>query len=702
MAASHPIWPYESPDLGLHPDVRQWLYRRGHSLRPFQARALPLIRRLEPDVLISAPTASGKTEAAILPIVSHILQHPAKGFRAMVVSPMKALIDDLDRRLATVEKELGIPIHRLHGDVDPTSKKLALRQPNGILLITPESLESLLLRRLQKCRFLFGRLDFVVIDELHAFLGTDRGMQVRTLLDRLEHQLQRRITRVGLSATLPDLMSAATFLRDGTAATVREDGANPIEIRLHCYASRSKMAEDILAKHAQETHLVFATAKVEAELLCDELFRLQPELPILPHHASLAPEYRKDAERQLATQDRAICVCTSTLEMGVDLPQVNSVTQLGSAPSVISLRQRAGRSGRRGTPKRMVGRFCGPRPQPGVEQLDLDLLRTVAMFELLQEGWLEPTGPQIWHLSTLVQQLLSHLHGVGLAGIEDAFTLLGPLFGLGLADFLTLVEGLAAQGYLVVSDQDELALTPRAVAYVNAPSFLAAFDSPPQFNVISPRGLVGRLSTHHELCIGDPLVLAGRRWKVVSVDDPARQLRVEPSDQMGEPRFTTSSPNVHSEVARRIRLLLVSDSLPGFLDAESIERISLARACFRELELSRRSIVADRGSSYVFTWASGRANRTLVRLLSREGLIATGLPCGIWCYQSPGAVMEILRRLPDLPPEEEVAEGAQNLLRGKHDHLIPRSLLVRQAAQNDLDLPAARAVVTRILGEWDS
>jgi ATP-dependent Lhr-like helicase len=382
----------------FHPRVRQWIHRQGwRRLHEAQEHAAPLILAAEHDVIVAAATAAGKTEAAWFPICSALLadteaRRDQAGVKALCIAPLKALINDQYGRLGELGETLGIPVHRWHGDVAASQKSALRRSPDGLLLTTPESLEALFVRSGTTVGALLGGLRYVVIDEFHSFLGTERGAQVQSLLHRVELVLRRRAPRIALSATLGDFTAAAEFLRPrhGTQVQVVHGGGDDRELRLQLRGYRTpdpgtptarpdpdttndpKDAEDnsaadpagelerhdkaAIADHLFTTlrgsdNLVFAGSRTAVEEYTDLLERRCAAHGVprtfLPHHGNLSKDLRELAEDRL--KDRATpvtAICTSTLEMGIDIGSVRSVAQIGAPPAVAALRQRLGRSGR--------------------------------------------------------------------------------------------------------------------------------------------------------------------------------------------------------------------------------------------------------------------------------------------------------------------------------------------------------------------
>jgi ATP-dependent helicase Lhr and Lhr-like helicase len=435
--------------------VRRWVYDQGwQSLRDAQEDAIPVLLAGTADVIIAAATAAGKTEAAFLPVCSRLASDPASGpgTRVLYVAPLKALINDQYDRLLGLCEHLEIPVHRWHGDVPGSKKSAFLKRPGGILLITPESLEALFVVRGPAVAGLMGALQYVVVDELHAFLGTERGAQLRSLLHRVELAIRRRVPRVGLSATLGDMSLAADALRPGQPGNVRcivsASGGQDLSVQIRGYltappkneqddeaADQQQIAADLFRVLRGQDNLVFANSRADAELYAARLREMCEATgapnEFFPHHGSLSQELREDVEAALKDHGRpTTAVATTTLEMGIDIGSVQSVAQLGAPPSVSALRQRLGRSGRRGEPAILrvyVAEPVADARTPLADELRAELVQAIATLELLRAGWCEPPDQGALHLSTLIQQLLSAIaqHG-GITAAAGYRTLCGP------------------------------------------------------------------------------------------------------------------------------------------------------------------------------------------------------------------------------------------------------------------------------------
>src|ERR1035438_420982 len=339
----------------LHPAVQRWIYEQGWTeLRDAQERAAAPILEGSLDVIIAAATASGKTEAAFLPICSRLLSPENSGACVLYVSPLKALINDQGDRMERLCEAMEIAVHPWHGDISQGRKREFLKEPKGILLITPESLEAVFVNRGPSVGALFSKLLYVIVDELHSFIGTERGQQLQSLLWRVEHAIGRRVPRIALSATLGDMTIAAGFLRphDGDKVQIVVSCGSGQELKLlvrgyritapvdHPAGEKAPeegsaeesvndgsvyaVAADLMTTLRGSKNLVFANSRSNVEKYADLLGRMC-ETERVPnefwaHHGNLSKEIREEAEAALKDSARpATAVCTSTLELGIDI-----------------------------------------------------------------------------------------------------------------------------------------------------------------------------------------------------------------------------------------------------------------------------------------------------------------------------------------------------------------------------------------------
>lgn len=642
----------------LHERVQRWIWQQGwDALRDVQEAATHAILEGRGDVIISAATASGKTEAAFLPICSSLVDDARGGVRALYVGPLKALINDQFARLEQLCETLDIPVHRWHGDVAATRKRAAFEDPGGILLITPESLEALFVHRGHLLAALFARLDYVVVDELHAFIGTARGRQLQSQLHRIEHVLGRRVPRVGLSATLGDMSIAAGYLRPGCGDDVVriESSAATQELRIQVrgYLVRAPLeppkadgdaiddattdASDEVATHLYKVlrganHLVFANSRSRVEALADRLRRAceRAQVPneFHPHHGGLSRELRFDAESILKEGGTPVTVIsTSTLEMGIDIGSVKSVAQIARPPSVATLRQRLGRSGRRGEPAILRAYIeeeeVDARSSIDVE-LRIELVETVAMVDLLIERWCEPPDDRALHLSTLVQQLMSTIAQYGGVRPLEAWKILcerGPFRAVDARLFGDLLRALAKADLVVQEASGALLLGVRGERLVNHYTFYAAFETPEEYRVVHEGRPLGTLTAVLQGETTHYFVFAGRRWSVRSIDHERRIIDVVPA-RAGKVMIpgTPSGFEVHDRVRERMLAVYEGDEVPVYLDAVARALLVEGRENFKRRALQHARVIPSGEDVVLLPWRGTRIVRTIGHLLAARGL----------------------------------------------------------------------------------
>ncbi len=651
----------------LHAGIQRWIYRQGWpGLREAQERAAPYILDGERDVIVAAATAAGKTEAAFLPICSRLIDLDGIGIKALYVGPLKALINDQFERLTDICHDLNIPVHRWHGDVSSSKKRKIIEKPDGILLITPESLEAMFVIHGHRVAALFAPLAHVVIDELHAFIGSDRGRHLQSLLHRLESSLRRRVPRVGLSATLGDMGMAAEHLRPGAGeqAELIEVAGDGGELSLQIRGYRdiagaeerdetddededeiesltdglTGRADRDITRHIYRvlrggTHLIFANKRTTVETTADDLRRMceYDKLPIgfLPHHGSLSRQLREDVEERL--KDRSVplsVVCTSTLEMGIDIGDVESIAQIGAPFSVASMRQRLGRSGRRGGPATLRQYLRGREitdKTPLLDTLHIELVQSIAMTELLvRDKWCEPPAKTSLQLSTLLHQTLSVIAQWGGVTAADAFEVLcngGPFRSVERDLFVRLLRQMKERELIEQDADGALLLGRRGEHIVNHYSFFAVFDTPQEFQLTHNGKQLGTMGFDQSLVVGVSVIFSGRRWKVLSVDTDKKVVAVTPTRGGRPPKFLGGSPGrVHDIVRQRMTEVYLDGAIPLYLSATAADMLTEARAKYLQLGIDDDVFVADGAQTVIFLCRGDAIMNTLMAMMLTRGI----------------------------------------------------------------------------------
>lgn len=719
----------------LHPTVQRKLWdMKWTELRPIQAEAIEhLLGGTPTDCIIASPTASGKTEAAFLPVLSAIADEPAGGVRAIYIGPLKALINDQFGRIEQLCERMEMPVCRWHGDVDDGPRKALLARPAGVLLITPESLEAMFVLRPTQLPALFSRLAYVVIDEAHAFLGSPRGAQLISQLHRLRVRTGADPLRIGLSATLGDRAAACRWLRrDGRPVRVIESSSTGAAIRLklrglwrHSVPEEKKddgdptiaeVARAILLACHGKTNLVFANAKTLIEALADELKSQASAMAIVDeivvHHGSLSKDEREHAEEQLRSGRPCTAVCSNTLELGIDIGAIDEVVQVSPPWSVSSLVQRLGRSGRRpGAARVLRGYFVEDFPGADAtlwDRLQLDFIRGLAAIELMLESWLEPPEVDRANLSTLVQQSLSSLADTGGIRAHELFARLaesGAFFGLTRADFVALLRELGARDLIEQLPDATLVLGLKGQRIVEHYSFYAAFKAPTEFQVLFRDRAIGTLPENMLPAAGEHLILAGRRWLVEEIDTERRQVHVSPSKGRRPPRFASGQPDTDSHLHARMRSLLSSENVPTYLDEIATEILQHARLATRNGQLGTLvRLLPDR--TVLSLWAGTRIHRTLWLVLVSAGLrVEPASDVALEVFAEPKTWLPVLRQFVEAPDGRALAHFAEERLFAritdgeKFDVFLPSELWRTSYARERLDIEGTVRIAVRIIAD---
>lgn len=758
----------------LAPGIQRKLWDlKWPSLRPIQVRAIEAYTTTDRDLLIMADTAGGKTEAAFLPILSEIAELPAGSVHAMYVGPLKALINDQFGRVEDLCAHLDVPVHRWHGDVGASHKQALIDAPRGVLLITPESLEALLIRRTRSLAGLFASLRAIVIDELHSFLENERGLHLRSLLSRLNGYIAtrsdgKRTRRIGLSATIGDVEVAREFLnsddKEQVAVLASSGGASEILMRVHAYleselpprpdlaadpivddpligepqpqqqsrvtlddeerperepaldpagidakrlALLGMLTKDLVEHCRGHANLVFANSKGDIEILADlaneECRNAGIPESFLVHHGSLSRDLREDTEATMKDGLPFTTVCSSTLEMGIDIGSVRMVGQVGAPWSVASLRQRAGRSGRRAGEVRRLRIYCDWEDEfdvatASVRQLPLDLLQATAVCARMLEKWIEPPRPPQLDLSTLAHQTMSLIKERGAAdALETHETLCrrGPFRGVAPALFAALLRDLAARDVIEQGADGKLILGLQGERIVDERDFYAAFQSDVEFTVVNGTERIGTLPLARLPQVGDHLVFAGRRWQVSEVDDRRKVLYVVRARRRRRPSFVSEPGDVHPEIREAMRALLERDDRPAYLTATAQVALDRARALARNGRWAGRGIVelSDHHSLWL-TWTGTAAQRTLLAWLESEKLGAEDLRVAIRVTAPAAELRSRVQRTARMQlPLEELARFVRPLAIRKFDALLSEELLRVSAAADRLDGAYAKRVI---------
>lgn len=714
-----------SPFERLRPEVQQWVWDKGWTeLRDIQSQAIRGILDADSDIILAATTAAGKTEAAFLPILSQIASDTCESFSIFYISPLKALINDQFRRLEGLCERLDMPVVKWHGDASAAAKAKAQQTPRGIVLITPESLESLLVRRGPDVRRLIRDMRYIVIDELHAFLSGERGIHLASLLKRLDAQAARRIRKVGLSATIGDFDEAKRFLNPAHWETVRliQSTTDSPELKLQVRgyrepdpdvektkpeSERLSPAQTRMVAHLHDVlrgknNLIFGSSRKVVEYVADALLQLSEQRRVpnefFPHHGSLSKTLREELEDRLKANDLpTTAVATTTLELGIDIGSVASVAQIGPPASIASLRQRMGRSGRREGEASVLRIYVEEPDRPAkdnpFEQLRLGIVQSVAAINLLLAKWVEPGSIDGLHLSTLLQQTLAVIKERGGAPAQELFELLcgpGPFAKVTKEDYVALLRAMRGTNPSLIEQSPDgiIMLGHLGEIITDRYDFYAVFMADEEFRIVSDQRTLGTLPILNPLRENDYVIFAGRRWIVLSVDDRAKVVTVKAAPAGRVPVFPPQDGHpLHDRLVAEMRAVYESRETYPYLDTTAKVLLEEGREAYRSLELNTRNLISLGDTMFLFLWCGSKAIETMKLAFALKDVRTKPYSVGLLAeHCERGKFEAALSNILRAPPTPlALAASAQPLRRQKYDGYLSDALLQDSFARCQVD-----------------
>jgi ATP-dependent Lhr-like helicase len=683
----------------LHPGLQHHIVNSlgWRELRPFQEQVIPPVLAGE-NIVVVAPTAGGKTEAAIFPVLSRMLSEDWRGLSVLYLCPIRALLNNLHVRLSRYATLVGRSCSIWHGDTSATERARINRELPDILLTTPESLEVMLVSRKSEPVALFAQVRVVIVDELHAFAGDDRGWHLLSVLQRVSRLAGRELQRIGLSATIGNPDALLQWLSAGSSQAsriIRPPTAPPREssVQLDFVGSLKNAAVVISRLHRGEKRLVFVDSRARAEELGSELRQL--EVRAFVTHSSLSKDQRSQAERAFSSETNCAIVATSVLELGVDVGDLDRVIQIDSPSTVASFLQRMGRTGRReGTQRNCL--FLATH--------DFGLLQAAALIDLWSSGFVEEVVPPPIPYHVFVQQFLTLLlQNAGFIrtdwqrwiGDVPAFAELRD----GRAD--AIIAFLMSEN-LVSEDGGVLHLGPEAEKRLGRRNFselLSVITSQPLFQVRSGRleiGFVHPLSFSTRKDGPATLALGGRGWRIVHVDWDRKIAHVEPSQDSGKSRWIGSSIPLSPRLCEAIKQVIQSTDNRPHWSRRAVERIADLRSELNPM-CGEGTVIGRRGMTLEWwTFAGLAANQTVVQYLQphitsqcRADNLWIRLPNDLSLERLNEVIAELQSE--NAAPSWDLGEPAKDLL--KFSDLLPGDMLNEMILSRIADVPRANAVL---------
>ncbi len=723
----------------LAPFIQDFIYQnKWEELRANQVAACEVIFDSNDNLLLSSGTASGKTEAVFLPVLTELYNKPSSSVGVLYISPLKALINDQFKRLEQLLLDSNIPVTKWHGDASLTQKNRLVKHPEGILQITPESLESLITNKRGACLSMFSDLRFVIIDEVHHFMRDVRGIQLLCVLERLKKLTGVNPRRIGLSATLGDVSLAKNWLNTGTgrdcAAPITEEGKK--RVRLHVerfvnYADKRDLVEKdnsgtvvndgsggnigdrehyeyLFRKTLDKKTIIFTNSREETELVMANLreIALKHKAPDVyrVHHGNVSALLRENTEDEMKSDDEKIVTgATVTLELGIDIGSLDQAVQVGAPSNVASFAQRLGRCGRRGQVPQILFTFVESIKINSADVLgpiNWEFIRTIAIIELyLRERWIEPIPPLNHAYNLLYHQTMSTLKSNGEmspAGLASAVLTLESFKHITQEDYKKLLMHLIDIDQLQRTEHGGLIIGRSGEKIVSSHKFLTVFIAPEYLLVKDENRTIGTVDKIYP--VGTRFALAGMSWETVDVNAKSKVIFVKRVPGISVVDWDVDfEAELHTVLVRKMRSVLKGDDEYLYLSDRCKERLSEIRYITRNSGILDNLVTPLSDKKYaVFPWIGTRQLITLhYAFLKRK--IKSRMPFNRSVYLEvifsgskealENIIDDILREeldLYSLPLPDKVQ------IDGKYNEFIPLTLLRKQFIEDYLDFEGLR------------
>ncbi|MCX2429783.1 DEAD/DEAH box helicase [Pedobacter sp. GR22-10] len=613
----------------LSPAVRKFVRdKRWESFRDIQSAAIKKIMGDDRHYILASRTASGKTEAAFLPILSKV-DFNQGGVAVLYISPLIALINDQFMRVEDLCSDMEITVTKWHGEANKSLKNKLLKAPQGVVLITPESLEAMFVNKPYDVKNLFSQLKYVVIDEIHSFIGSDRGVHLKSLLSRIQDINSGSFSVIGLSATLGDFAEAKKFTGEAERTVVLKDPAAKDLDTVFKYFEQTgntlplELLKDLYRESRDSKVLVFPNSRGRAEDVAVSLMKIAERVGghanYFSHHSSVDKQVREYVEEFAKSKLRRnfTIACTSTLELGIDIGSVDQVVQLDAAHSIASLIQRVGRSGRReGAKSRLLLYATNP----------WSLLQSLAGWLLYLEGFIEPPEIIDYPYDILLHQALSitkeHSGNtkkklVGSLKSNYAFKLIAEVEIVEIVDYLISIDFLEELGR-------ELIIGVEGEKIVNGRDFYTVFNAQTYYKVVSSGTGIGQIPFTAQVRENENILLAAKIWKIRFVDHDAKKIEVVPANDGRRPLFFGEGGDVHPRIREKMMEILYSKEIYPMLDENSAKEIEKLRTEFSvflivDPNLQRPMLIEAREIS-LYSFSGSRINRTLSFFWNLSGI----------------------------------------------------------------------------------
>jgi len=616
----------------LSEPIRKYIRdKRWESLRPIQEAAIQRILATDNNYVLISKTASGKTEAAFLPILSKV-NFKESGVKVLYISPLIALINDQFERVEKLCEYLDVSVTKWHGEANKGQKDRLIKDPNGIVLITPESIEAMFVNKPYNVHHLFSTLEYVVIDEVHSFLGSDRGIQLKSLLERLQKINKNKFSIVALSATVSDVnqyVELKEFLGNSeNTKIIRDTNKKDINAIFKYFPNASPelpipLLEDLYEQTKDSKTLIFPNARGRVEEVAVKLKKISDKNKghknYFSHHSAVDKEVREYVEFFAKNQSHQnFCIsCTSTLELGIDIGNVDEVVQIDATHSIASLIQRVGRSGRREGKQSNLFLYATDK---------WSLLQSLACWLLYKEQYIEPIVVNKKPFDVLVHQLLSIVKGTSgiiLSELLEQLKTNSTFSDIEIDEMKDIIFHLTEIDFLEKIG-NEFIIGIEGEKVVNNKEFYSLFKTETFFKVSNKGNKIGELPVSFQIKVDENIFLSARIWKIKDVDFKAKKIEVIPTNDGKKPLFFGNSADTAHKIREKMLEILFAKEEYDFLDEMGQDCIDDMRKDFSVFQLTNftteRPLLLSNDNLTFYSFAGSKINKTISFILKYNGI----------------------------------------------------------------------------------
>jgi ATP-dependent Lhr-like helicase len=711
----------------LAPFIQDYIYRNNWTeLREVQVAACDVIFNSDANLLLSTPTASGKTEAAFLPVITEIYNHPSSSVGVLYIAPLKALINDQFIRIDELLEEAYIPVTKWHGDASQALKNKLLKAPKGVLQTTPESLEAMLMKRKQQAIKLFSDLRFIIIDEVHSFINEDRGVQLSSLLERLQRLIGIVPRRIGLSATMGDISATEKWLSNGTNRACITPNVGTARRKAMIMIDHFYVLPESIDKERQSTlpffdslysltrgkkSIVFSNSRADVERNIVNLKEIaerrnEPDV-FMVHHGSISASSREYTESQMKFSDMPLVTgATVTLELGIDLGDLERIVQVGCPHSVASLSQRLGRSGRRSGVSEMCFVFEEEKKAEAVDffkSINWMFIKCIALIELYRENWLEPIEIDSLPYGVLYHQTMSFLYSHGEATPEYlAQSLLSETIFMNIKkeDYQSLLRYMLEKEQIEKTVSGGILVGMKGEQITNHYDFYSVFETEVEYSVREEAHEIGTLT--RPTPPDTTFVLSGRTWSVIELDKEQKIIYVKSAK--GKPPTVWDGDRdglIYTKVLQKMKEILGLGVKLPYLSSNAAQRLSEVQQMISKTHILDNPIFEISPDTYgIALWIGTKSSNALDFALNKLLPSRQYVPhCWPFLIIKNVTRSEIEKAIETIRTQEILSDNMslsdEVIVKGKYNDFVPPGLLRKQYLHKFVDIIELKRILNK-------